>query len=437
MKSFKEMMEEVEKSTGDLKKACWKGYTAVGMKMKNGRKVPNCVPEEVELDEDKAQYRYTGGMHGEYHPTKKQPSRAAHKDAAKFHERESKTYSKALGEKGADKDYVNRAIDFHTNAASHHRNMASSMKEEVEQIDEMQGDDYNQGGWNHDPYDYNKGKWTQVKKILTNKEAAKSASKIANRIAKQIVKKKVKEEVEHLDEISKDMATRYMKQIERQPGLDKDHPDKRNYRAKQQSIGYERAFNKVSPYGKRVKVKATESVEQIDELSKDTLKSYVKKAVPDMQNSQKRAEGSLAKSNSELDKGNESKAKKHYSDAEAAHERTQKRMAGIAGAIRRVKANEEVEQIDEAPAWQRKEGKNPEGGLNQKGVDSYRRENPGSKLQTAVTTEPSKLKKGSKAANRRLSFCRRMKGMKDKLTSAETARDPDSRINKSLRKWNC
>jgi hypothetical protein len=97
---------------------------------------------------------------------------------------------------------------------------------------------------------------------------------------------------------------------------------------------------------------------------------------------------------------------------------------------------EEVE-LDEVAAWQRKEGKNPEGGLNQKGVESYRRENPGSKLQTAVTTEPSKLKPGSKSAKRRLSFCRRMKGMKEKLTSAETARDPDSRINKSLRKWNC
>jgi len=88
-------------------------------------------------------------------------------------------------------------------------------------------------------------------------------------------------------------------------------------------------------------------------------------------------------------------------------------------------------------AWQRKEGKNPEGGLNKKGVESYRRENPGSKLQTAVTTKPSKLKPGSKSAKRRKSFCSRMKGMKAKLTSAETARDPDSRINKSLRKWNC
>lgn len=98
---------------------------------------------------------------------------------------------------------------------------------------------------------------------------------------------------------------------------------------------------------------------------------------------------------------------------------------------------EEVELDEATPAWQRKEGKDPEGGLNRKGVESYRRENPGSKLQTAVTTKPSKLKKGSKSAKRRLSFCRRMKGMKEKLTSAETARDPDSRINKSLRKWNC
>ena len=93
--------------------------------------------------------------------------------------------------------------------------------------------------------------------------------------------------------------------------------------------------------------------------------------------------------------------------------------------------------VKESAAWQRKEGKNPSGGLNQTGVNSYKREHPGSKLQTAVTTKPSKLKAGSKAANRRKSFCARMGGMKDKLTSAKTAKDPDSRINKALRKWNC
>ena len=82
----------------------------------------------------------------------------------------------------------------------------------------------------------------------------------------------------------------------------------------------------------------------------------------------------------------------------------------------------------ESAAWTRKAGKNKEGGLNEKGRKSYERENPGSDLKA-----PSK-KKGNK---RRASFCARMKGMKKKLTSAKTARDPDSRINKSLRAWNC
>jgi hypothetical protein len=75
------------------------------------------------------------------------------------------------------------------------------------------------------------------------------------------------------------------------------------------------------------------------------------------------------------------------------------------------KKNEAIERINQlmaekkTPAWQRKAGKNPEGGLNRKGVASYRAANPGSKLKTAVTTKPSKLKKGSKAASRRKSFC--------------------------------
>ena len=81
--------------------------------------------------------------------------------------------------------------------------------------------------------------------------------------------------------------------------------------------------------------------------------------------------------------------------------------------------------------------KSAAGGLTAKGVARYRAANPGSKLKTAVTTKPSKLKKGSKAANRRKSFCARMGGMKKRLTSSKTANDPNSRINKALRKWNC
>jgi hypothetical protein len=89
---------------------------------------------------------------------------------------------------------------------------------------------------------------------------------------------------------------------------------------------------------------------------------------------------------------------------------------------------------EESAAWQRKEGKNPEGGLNAKGVASYRRENPGSKLQTAVTTEPSKLKPGSKDANRRKSFCARMGGMPGPM---KDEKGRPTRKALSLRKWNC
>lgn len=86
-----------------------------------------------------------------------------------------------------------------------------------------------------------------------------------------------------------------------------------------------------------------------------------------------------------------------------------------------------IKKMSEA-AWTRKEGKKKSGGLNEKGRKSYERENPGSDLKA-----PSK-----KVGNpRRKSFCARMKGMKKKLTSKKTARDPDSRINKSLRAWAC
>ena len=81
--------------------------------------------------------------------------------------------------------------------------------------------------------------------------------------------------------------------------------------------------------------------------------------------------------------------------------------------------------------------KSKSGGLTAKGVRRYRRANPGSKLKTAVTKKPSKLKKGGKAAKRRKSFCSRMCGMKKKRTGAKGKRDPNSRINKALRKWNC
>lgn len=85
-------------------------------------------------------------------------------------------------------------------------------------------------------------------------------------------------------------------------------------------------------------------------------------------------------------------------------------------------------------AWTRKEGKSETGGLNAKGVASYRAANPGSKLKMAVTTPPSKLKAGSKDANRRKSFCARMSGMPGAMKKPN---GEPTRKALSLRKWNC
>ena len=85
-------------------------------------------------------------------------------------------------------------------------------------------------------------------------------------------------------------------------------------------------------------------------------------------------------------------------------------------------------------AWTRKEGKSKSGGLNKKGVASYRAANPGSKLKTAVTTKPSKLKAGSKSAKRRKSFCARMGGMEGPMKKPN---GKPTRKALALKKWNC
>ena len=177
-----------------------------------------------------------------------------------------------------------------------------------------------------------------------------------------------------------------------------------------------------------LKSKMSESIEQIDELDTGTLKRYTKK--------------SLSQTMSSAKKGDMKTSNKRFAGMSKSLDRIKTREPmDTSRSLKNITKNwhkEEVEQIDEkSAAWQRKEGKSESGGLNRKGIASYRKQNPGSKLSMAVTTKPSKLKPGSKAANRRKSFCARMSGMKKRLTSAKTAKDPNSRINKSLRKWNC
>ena len=89
--------------------------------------------------------------------------------------------------------------------------------------------------------------------------------------------------------------------------------------------------------------------------------------------------------------------------------------------------------MPKTPVWQRKAGQDPEGGLNEAGRRSLLAE--GRDIKRPV--RQAEARRSPKAAKRRITFCRRMTGMKAKLTSAKTANDPDSRINKSLRAWEC
>ena len=149
-----------------------------------------------------------------------------------------------------------------------------------------------------------------------------------------------------------------------------------------------------------------EEVEQIDELSTELLGRYKKAAG---------ASASAADKAGDFEKGN-------------------KRFAGINKAtLKQFKNAVKKEEVELEEDWQKVNKSDRTDGLSQKAVDAYRRENPGSKLQTAVT---EKNPKGKRAA-RRKSFCSRMSGMKKRLTNPENARDPDSPINKALRRWNC
>ena len=98
--------------------------------------------------------------------------------------------------------------------------------------------------------------------------------------------------------------------------------------------------------------------------------------------------------------------------------------------------NEDDEEQGVAEDWQKANKRDKTDGMSQKAVNAYRRENPGSKLKTAVTTKPSKLKKGGKASKRRKSYCSRSRGQM-KMHSISCAKTPDKAICKARRRWNC
>jgi hypothetical protein len=129
--------------------------------------------------------------------------------------------------------------------------------------------------------------------------------------------------------------------------------------------------------------------------------------------------------------------KKSVADSRAENNKRFRELVALRAKKDATKKEEPKKQdVAEGENWSKHNNKRA-GGMSKKSVASYRRSHPGSKIQTAVTTKPSKLKKGSKAAKRRASFCARMRGMKKHRTGAKTANDPNSNINKSLRRWHC
>ena len=174
------------------------------------------------------------------------------------------------------------------------------------------------------------------------------------------------------------------------------------------------------PNGKTYKTHAgnvrrvKEEVEQIDELSKDTLSSYSQKAKDNYDTTYNTAR--KISTDGRLDRG--------------LMKIVAKRSRGIQKADQKMK--EEV--INERGENKYKRATEKGAGLTKAGVAKHRREHPGSKLSTAVTTEPSKLKHGSKAWNRRKSFCARMGGMKGPM---KDSKGRPTRKAMSLRRWHC
>jgi len=341
-------------SYNEAKDPCWKGYKQVGMKTKNGKEVPNCVPvsENVSPIVKKILEQRQGALELQVFEEENKPTNPSlwakmkAKAKAKFD-----VYPSAYANGWAAKEYKKAGGGWKTVSEAHDKMCKKcgkcpcecEEKGEKEDIDEAVRIPAQNGNVFLVAFHW-RGKYMMVKMFFPE------------------LKRPSRQEVE--------------------AALEKAYPGSRVQRFDVSTIDYG------DPYINAGKVNEEKEVEPPKERLKTDRNMF-----------------SISKD-----------------DREAARERLLAKTAA-----KRAKMKEETE-IEEGAAWTKKEGQNKEGGLNEKGRKSYERENPGSDLKA-----PSK-----KVGNpRRASFCARMKGMKNKLTSSKTANDPDSRINKSLRAWNC
>ena len=167
--------------------------------------------------------------------------------------------------------------------------------------------------------------------------------------------------------------------------------------------------------------------EDLETLSEDELYAFAVTSEPIME-SQDVEEGSELK-----------KAKRKYNqaakDANTDQVGAGKKIDTMKKSLRQKDLGKE-QGMTESEAWQKANNRDKTDGMSRKAVKTYRREHPGSKLQTAVTTKPSKLKRGSKASKRRKSYCSRSRGQM-KMHNISCAKTPDKAICKARRRWNC
>ena len=402
MKSFKSFTET------PVDEACWKGYEKKGMKTMFGKRYPNCVKKTKKEEHQPEGEMVEGSLHKWFSGSKSKDGKPG------WVQSDGSPCANEPGETKTPKCYSSAK-------------RASMSKKELRSADARKS--------KKDPNQQQKSGAAKPTYVATDK------------------KKKVSED--YYSGTGEKVVARTKKYMEKKgekgaPGLDamkarqKDHEARRGVKKEEnevdecwkthKKVGMKKKGGKMVP---DCRPKNEEVVLEADKKekgsgSKDACYHKVKARYSVWPSAY--ASGALVKCRR---KGAANWGNSKKEEVEYATEEKKKKNCGCGKDPCITYGKQEDVKEAKSAAWQRKEGKRESGGLNQKGVDSYRAANPGSKLKTAVTTKPSKLKKGSKSANRRKSFCARMGGMKKRLTSAKTARDPDSRINKALRKWNC
>ena len=457
---LEEGLKQARKNVGmdPDKPSCWKGYKATGTKMKGGKQVPDCKKEEVELEEKKNCNHSKKGVECDEHGTEDCTDKVEegtkyglYKGSGKpggamkaFLDKRAK---KLEAEKKKQKPEYRNTPAF--GDASHHSN-AKNRTEGADIADilaRLEKKRISKGGDPKDSplpamkkYHADKAKKKIKESVEKEKEEADGTPSSVEEEIKMTRKayNKLHKDFKS-DDPKKPRTTKYVpgkgtvsmpvKYVD-EAKVDKGRSDYgkasiRNYRRMGPGYGEPGMFDPELKRGKTIEKRREEHKARRGVKGAKVPAYKVEEVVSE---EDKKGKGS-GKKDACYHKVKASASV--WPSAYASGRLVQCRKKGAANYGNSKKESyswrDDFDYVEEGAAWTKKAGKNPEGGLNEKGRKSYERENPGSNLKAP---QPE-------GGSRKKSFCARMGGMKKKLTSAKTANDPDSRINKALRKWKC